>query len=86
MMLQHRSNGQNLEHVLIKRTTQRISLYAAGQELRNPICSNDKAFARAAVFCPEVEPARLGAGSALVGAGALALRADAASPRPVLPI
>ena len=60
-----------------------------GGFLRSPsdLCSRARqAFARAAVFCPEVEPAHFGADSALVGAGALALRADAASPRPVLPI
>ena len=54
-----------------------------GGFLRSPsdLCSRARqAFARAAVFCPEVEPAHFGADSALVGAGALALRADAASP------
>jgi glucokinase len=60
-----------------------------GGFLRSPsdLCSRARqAFARAAVFCPQVVPAHFGADSALVGAGALALRAEAASQRPVLPI
>jgi glucokinase len=60
-----------------------------GGFLRSPsdLCSRARqAFARAAVFCPQVVPAHFGADSALVGAGALALRAEAASERLVLPI
>jgi glucokinase len=60
-----------------------------GGFLRSPsdLCSRARqAFARAAVFCPQVVPAHFGADSALVGAGALALRAEAAAERPVLPI
>jgi glucokinase len=52
-----------------------------GGFLRSPsdLCSRArKAFDQAAVFCPQVEPAHFGADSALVGAGALALRAEAA--------
>jgi glucokinase len=51
-----------------------------GGFLRSPsdLCSRARrAFERAAVFCPQVEPAHFGADSALVGAGALALRAEA---------
>jgi glucokinase len=51
------------------------------------LCSRvRRAFDQAAVFCPEVEPAYFGADSALVGAGALALRAEAAPHRPILSI
>jgi glucokinase len=49
-----------------------------GGFLRSPsdLCSMvRKVFAKAAVFSPEVEPAHFGSDSALVGAGALALRA-----------
>ena len=50
-----------------------------GGFLRSPsdLCSRARqAFVRAAVFCPQVEPAHFGADSALVGAGALALQAE----------
>ncbi len=50
-----------------------------GGFLRSPsdLCSRARqAFVRAAVFCPQVVPAHFGADSALVGAGALALRAE----------
>ncbi len=50
-----------------------------GGFLRSPsdLCSRARqAFDRAAVFSPQVEPAHFGADSALVGAGALALRAE----------
>ncbi|MGA3219190.1 MAG: ROK family protein [Acidimicrobiales bacterium] len=60
-----------------------------GGFLRSPsdLCSRArKAFDQAAVFCPQVEPAHFGADSALVGAGALALRAEASPQRPILPI
>jgi glucokinase len=64
-------------------------LVIGGGFLRSPsdLCSRvRKAFDQAAVFCPQVEPAHFGADSALVGAGALALRAEAAHRRPILPI
>ena len=59
-----------------------------GGFLRSPsdLCRRARAaFERVSPFCPDVRPAHFGADSALVGAGALALRAEAAPPSPILP-
>jgi glucokinase len=69
-----------IANVAIVVDPQRVVL--GGGFLRSPVdlCGRVRdVFEQALVFCPQVEPAHFWADSALVGAGALALRSEAAS-------